>query len=71
MPNITIVVKDLPTGGIAIESDDQPAVGQRVSRAQIIAREIVDKTRREYGLVAPTCALETIVKREQFAKGQS
>ena len=51
MPSVTITLTDLPTGGMSIDTDYKPAVGQPVSRAQLAAQEIISRTRREYGLV--------------------
>ena len=50
MPTVTIVIADLPEGGLQIVSDYHPATGAPCSPAQQAALEIVSRTRKDWGV---------------------
>ena len=50
MPSVTITLIDTPTGGVAIQTDFKPAVGNPCSAAQAAALDIIARTRKNYGL---------------------
>lgn len=50
MPKVTITIEDAPEGGINISSDHQPAIGAACSPAQQAALEIVNRTRKQWGV---------------------
>lgn len=50
MPTVTITITDLPGGEIAISSDFKPQIGNPCTPAQGAALEIINRTRREWGL---------------------
>jgi hypothetical protein len=50
MPTVTIVIADLPEGGLQIVSDYHPATGAPCSPAQQAALEIVNRTRKDWGV---------------------
>ncbi len=50
MPSVTITLSDTPTGGVAVHTDFNPAVGNPCSQAQSAALDIISRTRRHYGL---------------------
>jgi hypothetical protein len=56
MAEITITLSDTPTGGVAIKSTFEPAVGKPCSKAQCVALEIVNRTAREWGTYARSTA---------------
>jgi hypothetical protein len=59
MPEITITLSDTPTGGVAIKSNFEPAVGRPCSKAQSVALEIMNRTAREWGTYARATAKPT------------
>lgn len=62
MPRITIVLTDTDAGGIAVWSDDVPALGAATSRAQAVAMDIVNRTCREYCLASPYAAISPALR---------
>lgn len=56
MPAITITLEDTPSGGVAITSNFRPTVGAPCTAAQAAALEIVNRTRRDWGMKAPLLA---------------
>jgi len=50
MPSVTLTLIDTPTGGVAIQTDFKPAVGNPCSAAQSAALDIIARTRKDYGL---------------------
>lgn len=50
MPTVHLTLTDTPTGGVAVHSDFQPAVGKACSPAQAAALEIFNRTRRDWGM---------------------
>ena len=50
MPKVTITIEDTPEGGITIDMDHQPGIGQRCSPAQQAALEIISRTRKQWGV---------------------
>ena len=50
MPTVHLTLIDTPTGGVAVHSDFQPAVGKACSPAQAAALEIFNRTRRDWGM---------------------
>jgi hypothetical protein len=53
MPSVTIILIDTPTGGVAIQTDFKPAVGNPCSAAQAAALDIIARTRKDYQLDKP------------------
>lgn len=53
MPTVTITLSDTPSGGVSIHTSFAPAVGAPCSPAQAAALEIMQRTRRDWGLSAP------------------
>ena len=56
MPTVTITLIDTPTGGVAIQTDFKPAVGNPCSAAQAAALDIIARTKRDWGMKAPLLA---------------
>ena len=56
MPSVTIILIDTPTGGVAIQTDFKPAVGNPCSAAQAAALDIIARTKRDWGMKAPLLA---------------
>lgn len=54
MAQVTIVLADTPTGGVAVHTDFKPSIGAPCSTAQAAALDIIARTRKAYGLDAPT-----------------
>lgn len=50
MPSVTLTLIDTPAGGVAIQTDFKPAVGNPCSPAQAAALDIIARTRKNYGL---------------------
>lgn len=50
MPTVRLTLTDTPTGGVAVHSDFEPAVGNACSPAQAAALEIFNRTRRDWGM---------------------
>ena len=53
MPTVTLTLSDTPSGGVSIHTSFTPAVGAPCSPAQAAALEIMQRTRRDWGLNAP------------------
>lgn len=56
MPAVIITLEDTPSGGVAITSNFRPTVGAPCTAAQAAALEIVNRTRRDWGMKAPLLA---------------
>lgn len=57
MPDVTITLRDTPTGGVAVHTDFKPALGSSCSPAQSTALDIVNRIHREWpGEPAPNSA---------------
>lgn len=52
MALIHMTIADTPTGGVAIHTTFKPAIGQPCSPAQGHALEIINRTHKQWGLVA-------------------
>jgi len=50
MAEITITLRDTPTGGVAIHTTFKPAIGQPCTPAQGHALEIINRTHKQWGL---------------------
>lgn len=50
MPTVTITLTDTPTGSVAIAHDFKPAIGAPCSRAQAAAMDVINITRKHYGM---------------------
>ncbi|MCB4365431.1 hypothetical protein KIH07_16935 [Hydrogenophaga taeniospiralis] len=50
MPQVHMTFTDTPSGGVAVHSDFQPAVGKPCSPAQAAALEIYNRTRKQWGV---------------------
>lgn len=50
MPTVTLTLSDTPTGGVAIHSDFNPAIGQPVSPCQQHALDMIARTHRQWGV---------------------
>lgn len=60
MPSVTITLTDTPTGGISVHTDFKPAAGKPCSAAQAAGLDIINRTRKDYGLPpSPVEALRT------------
>jgi hypothetical protein len=62
MPSVTITLTDTPTGGVAVQSNYVPALGQKTSLAQSAAQDIINRTCREYGLPNPTRSVAPVLR---------
>lgn len=60
MASVTITLTDTPTGGVAIHTDFKPAIGQPCSPAQGAVLDIIARTKRDWGVKAPTGGVEGI-----------
>lgn len=49
MARITLTLTDTPAGGVAVQHDFKPAVGQRITPAQGHALEIINRTHQQWG----------------------
>ncbi len=56
MAEIHITLRDTPQGGVAIHTDFRPAIGQPCTPAQGHALEIINRTQKQWGLVASTAS---------------
>ena len=52
MPSVTLTLIDTPTGGVAIQTDFAPAIGNPCSPAQSTALEIIARTKKQWGVSA-------------------
>ena len=52
MAEVTITLKDTPTGGVYAHSTYTPAVGHPLTPAQAAALEMMNRTTREWGVPA-------------------
>lgn len=50
MPQVIITLTDTPSGGVSVHTDFRPAIGQRCSLAQNAALDIINRTKKHYGL---------------------
>lgn len=50
MPAVTITLTDTPTNGVSVHSDFTPAVGNKLSPAQVAAMEIMLRTSKQWGM---------------------
>jgi len=50
MAAVTIVLSDTPTGGIAVYTDFVPAIGHPISPAQSAALEMINRTKKHWGI---------------------
>ena len=68
MAAVTITLTDTPTGSVAIHTEFKPAIGAPCSPAQAAALEVINRTRRDWGMgtAKPACAAE-----QPGAKGQA
>lgn len=57
MPSVTLTLIDTPTGGVAIQTDFAPAIGNPCSPAQSTALEIMARTKKQWGVVPELDAL--------------
>jgi hypothetical protein len=53
MASVTLCISDTCSGGIQIISDHQPSIGQRLTPAEQAALEIVNRTRKQWGVATP------------------
>lgn len=53
MPAVTITLTDTPTNGVSVHSDFTPAVGNKLSPAQVAAMEIMLRTTKQWGMPVP------------------
>jgi Virulence-associated protein E len=51
MPSVTLTLIDTPTGGVAIQTDFAPAIGNPCSPAQSTALEIIARTKKQWGVI--------------------
>lgn len=56
MAEVIITLTDTPTGGVAIQSNFQPAIGAPCSNAQAAALDIIARTKLDWGFKAPLLA---------------
>lgn len=56
MPVVTITLEDTPAHGVSVHSDFTPAVGNKLSPAQVAAMEIILRTTRQWGGTGDTTA---------------
>lgn len=60
MASVTITLEDTPTGGVSVHSDFKPAIGKPCSQAQATALDIINRTRKHYGLAdVPMVGVDT------------
>lgn len=52
MAEITLTLRDTPTGGVSIHSNFKPAIGKPCTPAQGHALEIINRTHKQWGLEA-------------------
>ena len=52
MAEITLTLRDTPTGGVSIHTSFKPAIGQPCTPAQGHALEIINRTHKQWGLGA-------------------
>ena len=50
MAEITITLRDTPTGGVSVHTSFKPAIGQPCTPAQGHALEIINRTHKQWGL---------------------
>ena len=53
MPSVTITLSDTPTGGVAIHTEFKPSIGAPCSPAQSAALEVINRTKRDWGMKLP------------------
>ena len=53
MAEVTLKLIDTPTGGVAIKTDFEPAVGRSCTLAQAAALDIIARTKKSYQLDNP------------------
>lgn len=53
MPSVTIILSDTPNGQVAVQHNFAPAVGSPCSPAQAAALDVINRTRKHYGLPSP------------------
>jgi hypothetical protein len=51
MAQVTIILTDTPSGGVAIHTNFEPAIGAPCSNAQSAALDIISRTKRDWGLI--------------------
>lgn len=62
MASVTITLEDTPTGGVSVHSDFKPAIGKPCSQAQATALDIINRTRKHYGLAqVPMVGVNVVV----------
>lgn len=62
MASVTITLEDTPTGGVSVHSDFKPAIGKPCSQAQATALDIINRTRKHYGLaLVPMVGVNVVV----------
>lgn len=50
MSEVIITLTDTPSGGVAIHTNFQPAIGAPCSNAQSAALDIISRTKRDWGM---------------------
>ena len=53
MAQVVITLTDTPTGGVAVHSTFQPAIGAPCSPAQSAALDILTRTKHDWGIQDP------------------
>ena len=67
MPSVTLTLTDTPTGQVAIQHDFKPAIGAPCSPAQAAALDVINRTRKDYGLPDPNQADGGFIIRKDLA----
>jgi hypothetical protein len=52
MPTVHMTFTDTPTGGVDVQTDFHPSIGQRCTPAQGVALEIFNRTSKQWGIEA-------------------
>jgi hypothetical protein len=50
MPTVHLTLSDTPQGGVSIKTDFSPAIGLPTSPAQSAALDILNRTRKQWGM---------------------
>lgn len=58
MAEVTLTLRDTPSGGVSVHSSFSPAIGQPCTPAQGAALELISRTRKQWGMGStPAAAL--------------
>lgn len=52
MATVHLTLTDTPTGGVDVQTDFHPGIGERCTKAQSAALEIFNRTRKQWGMTA-------------------